>query len=232
MPTKDTPQRSSSSGSSGASQDTGSGHYTQYPRTADGTGGVISFGTSPIVKSVTLPAGVEGEVKLSLKTDDGGPENIPVFLVFDISIPKYPSGETAEIFFVLPLSQLQKDGYSPADVALMHKDSNGSWEILPTTYEISGSKVKYTAVTTAFSPFAIVYTEGGSTPAKTDEPTVQPTEMPTEVLTDIEPEVQPTIAVPEKTTEPTATATQTPASPAPILGLITGVGAFLIFRRK
>ena len=150
--------------SSGGSEDTGSGHYSEYPRTADGSGGVISFGTSPKVKSVTLPAGVKGEVTLKVKTDETGPEDADVALVFEIDIPNYQDGLSAEVNFELTCAEIENAGYTPADVVLMHKEKDGTWKQLATSYEAGTSRVKYTAVTTSFSPFAVVYVKGAAVP--------------------------------------------------------------------
>ena len=227
VPVMKTPAPSSSGGSS---QDTGSGNYSEYPRTADGSGGLISFGTSKNVKSVELPKGVKGDVVLNLKTDEKGPEGAETALVFEINIPNYPTGTEATVNFELTAASIESAGYTPADVVLMHKGADG-WESLPTTYESAGTKVKYAAVTTSFSPFAVVYSEGAAQPAAapTADAAVEETAAPVVVEETAVATAVPTAV--KTTAAPIATAAA--KSAAPLAGVIAGaMAAAVICRRK
>lgn len=218
---------------SGGSSDSGSGNYNYYPRTADGKGGVISFGTSKTVKSVDLPEGVTGEVTLVAKSSVPAPANYNTYNVFEINIPRYPTGKEAVVEFVVPMNTLAKEGKTPADVGLLHGDG-ANWDAgtLPTTFTVDSGNAVYHSTTTAFSPFAIVYVEGAAT-AETPEAAGA-------VVSEYDPakdegEVLPTAA---NTAMPTsvpaaATATQAAKSPLGITGMIAGIGvACVLIRRR
>ncbi|MDO5843746.1 MAG: PGF-pre-PGF domain-containing protein [Methanocorpusculum sp.] len=142
--------------------------------------------------------------------------------VFEINIPNYSAGEPAEVQFKLTIAEIEKAGYTPADVCLYHCDKNGKWTKLSTTYTVKDITAYYESVTTEFSPFAIVYEKDS---AKADENIVIPTAT-------AEPVVTATGAGPVQsaTAQPTATAT---ASPMGLAGLVLGLlGAALVLRRK
>ncbi len=222
-PPTETPDQPAGRPTSGGGADTGSGNYNEYPRQADGKAGEISFGTSKTVKSVDLPAGVTGEVKLIAKSTNPGPEGKNIFHVFEINIPNYPTGEKATIKFEMTLAEIEAKGLTAADVCLYHfNKETGLWEKLPTTYKVVDGKVYFESVTTGFSPFAIVFEEGAATlAAGEDKPVTPPTETPDVPNT---PGTLPPTDTPDTP--------ETPASPAPILAVLAGLGAVAALRRK
>ena len=219
-----TPDQPTERPSSGGSTDTGSGNYNEYPRQADGTAGEISFGSSKDVKAVDLPEGVTGEVKLIAKSTHPAPEGKDTHKVFEINIPNYPTGKPATIKFEMTLADIEAKGLTAADVCLYHfNKETGLWEKLPTTFKVVDGKVYFEAVTTGFSPFAIVFEKGAATPAAgADEPVTPPTETPDVPET---PGTLPPVDTPETPEQPTE-------SPAPILAVLAGLGAAVVLRRK
>ena len=209
---------------SGGGTDTGSGNYNEYPRQADGKAGEISFGTSKTVKAVDLPEGVTGEVKLIAKSTHPAPAGKDTHKVFEINIPNYPTGKAATIKFEMTLADIEAKGLTAADVCLYHfNKETGLWEKLPTTFKVVDGKVYFEAVTTGFSPFAIVFEKGAATPAAgADEPVTPPTETPDVPET---PGTLPPVDTPETPEQPTE-------SPAPILAVLAGLGAAVVLRRK
>ncbi|MDO5844682.1 MAG: PGF-pre-PGF domain-containing protein [Methanocorpusculum sp.] len=206
---------------SGGGQDTGSGNYKEYDRSVT-NGGTVSFGSSPTVTSVDLPAGVSGSVALIAESDTPAPSGKQTVKIFEINIPTYSAGEPATIQFKLTVAEIEKAGYTPADICLYHCDAKGVWSKLPTTFTVKDGVVYYEAVTTEFSPFAIVYEKGA---AKADETIVIPTATAEPVVTVTSPAQTATTAA-----QPTATAT---ASPLCTAGLIAGLGCVLLaIRRK
>lgn len=204
--------------SSGSSKNTGSGNYAEYPRTVT-NGGYVDFGTSPVVKGVTLPEGVSGKVVLIAKSKTPAPEGKEAYGVFEINVASYPTGEKSVISFTIPLSELQKKGFTEKDICLYHFDGD-VWTKLPTTYTVEGDKVFYQAETTAFSPFAIVYEKDGATSAAVSETPVEP-EKPSDETVSTVPEV------------PSSSEPQETESPAPVLGMTLGaLGAAVLMRRK
>ena len=202
----------------GNSKNTGSGNYAEYPRSVT-NGGYVDFGTSPVVKGVTLPEGVSGKVVLIAKSETTAPEGKEAYGVFEINVASYPTGEKSVISFTIPLSDLQKKGFTEKDICLYHFDGD-VWTKLPTTYTVEGDKVFYQAETTAFSPFAIVYEKDGATSAAVSEIPVEP-ENPSD---------EPVSTVPEI---PSSSEPQETESPAPVLGMMLGgLGAAVLMRRK
>ena len=220
VPTPDQPTLSPSTSNGG--KDTGSGNFAEYPRQADGTAGEIDFGSSKDVKSVDLPEGVTGAVTLVAKSNHPAPEGKDTHKVFEINIPNYPTGKPATIKFEMTLAEIEAKGLTAADVCLYHFDKEtGVWTKLPTTYKVVDGKVYFEAVTTGFSPFAIVFEEGAATPAEgADEPVTPPTETPDVPGEDL-PEIPDVPTTPEE-----------PSSPAPILAVLAGLGAAVVLRRK
>lgn len=203
---------------SGSSKDTGSGNYAEYPRSVT-NGGYVDFGTSPVVKGVMLPKGVNGKVVLIAKSKTPAPEGRDAYSIFEINVDEYPTGEKSVISFTIPLSDLQKKGFTEKDICLYHFDGD-VWTKLPTTYTVEGDKVFYQAETTAFSPFAIVYEKDGATSAAVSEIPVEP-EKPSDETVSTVPEV------------PSSSEPQETESPAPVLGMMLGgLGAAVLMRRK
>ncbi|MDO5843923.1 MAG: MBG domain-containing protein, partial [Methanocorpusculum sp.] len=206
---------------SGGGTDTGSGNYKEYDRSVT-NGGTVSFGSSPTVTSVDLPAGVSGSVALIAESDTPAPKGKETVKIFEINIPNYPSGKESSVQFKLTVAEIEKAGYTPADICLYHCDAKGLWTKLPTMYTVKDGTVYYEAVTTEFSPFAIVYEKGS---AKADETIVVPTATAEPLVTVTAPAQTATSSV-----QPTATAT---ASPLCAAGLIAGLGCVLLaIRRK
>ena len=203
---------------SGNSKNTGSGNYAEYPRSVT-NGGYVDFGTSPVVKGVTLPEGVSGKVVLIAKSNTPAPEGKEAYGIFEINIDEYPTGEKAVISFTIPLADLQKKGFTEKDICLYHFDGE-VWTKLPTTYKVDGDKVLYEAETTEFSPFAIVYEKDGAVSAGVSETPVEPEQPNDEPVSDI----------PEN---PSSSESQEAESPAPVLGVMLGaLGAAVLMRRK
>ena len=200
------------------------GAYYNYPRTVS-DGGLVEFGTSKVVKSVTLPAGSSGKVNLHIDSTAYWPLSLDSEFTFDISVDNLGEG-TSYISFKIAESKLTALELTAADVGVYH-NVNGEWVKLVVTYTIEDGNVIYTAETDSFSPFKLVIEEGAAvqkeevTPSEpvVDEPVIPdvPQDVPGEVLPEI-PDVQ---------DEP-----ETPASPAPVLGLLAALGAAVVLRRK
>ena len=200
------------------------GAYYNYPRTVT-DGGLVEFGTSKVVKSVTLPAGSNGKVNLHIDSTAYWPLSLDSEFTFDISVDNLGEG-TSYISFKITESKLTALELTAADVGVYH-NVNGEWVKLVVTYTIEDGDVIYTAETDSFSPFKLVIEEGAAvqkeevTPSEpvVDEPVIPdvPQDVPGEVLPEI-PDIQ---------DEP-----ETPASPAPVLGLLAALGAAVVLRRK
>ena len=204
--------------SDGPSKDTGSGNYNEYPRTVT-DGGEVSFGTAKIVKSVDLPKGLSGEVKLIAKSETPGPEGKETYNVFEINIPNYPKGEKAVIRFTISAAELEAKGFGPADIRLYHYDEENGWTPLSTSYKVTNDGVSYESETDSFSPFAIVFEKGAATERVDAE---APEDIPGVTPGDDEP----LPSIPD-------TPTETPQTPSPVFGVIAGLlGAGLLLRRK
>ncbi|HJJ29238.1 MAG TPA: S8 family serine peptidase [Methanocorpusculum sp.] len=219
---------------SGGSQDTGSGNYKEYPRSVT-NGGYVDFGSSRVVKGVTLPEGVSGSVVLSMETEAPAPEEGEVYLLFDLSVQKYPAGKESVISFSLSPSVIAAAGYQPEDVCLMHYGAKG-WEKLATTYSAALSTISYEGVTTAFSPFAVVYLEGWAKPADAAEASEMPaaSAKAESIVTDANPAPVAALSAvsAEKSEAPAATATAV-ASPLWAFGVIGGLcAAGLLWGRR
>ena len=210
--------------SSGNAVDTGSGKYSEYPRTVK-DGGSVSFGTSPVAAEVILPKGSTGSVVLKVASIEDWPGKEKTPYAFDISVPGKAEG-VAQIIFKIKLSELERLEVLPKDVGTFHNVGE-EWVQLKTVYEIKDEYVWYTAETDSFSPFEIRFVEDGTVPKDSAEP-VAPVvpETPETPVTPDEPEVLPPIdpVVPETPDEP--------ESPAPILAVLAGLGAAVVLRRK
>jgi len=200
------------------------GAYFNYPRTTE-DGGLVEFGTSKVVKSVTLPAGSSGKVNLHIDSTAYWPLSLDSEFTFDISVDNLGEG-TSYISFKIAESKLTALELTAADVGVYH-NVNGEWVKLVVTYTIEDGDVIYTAETDSFSPFKLVIEEGAAvqkeevTPSEpvVDEPVIPdvPQDVPGEVLPDI-PDIQ---------DEP-----ETPASPAPLFAVLAALGAAVVLRRK
>ena len=199
------------------------GAYFNYPRTTE-DGGLVEFGTSKVVKSITLPAGSSGKVNLHIDSTAYWPLSLDSEFTFDISVDNLGEG-TSYISFKIVESKLTALELTAADVGVYH-NVNGEWVKLVVTYTIEDGDVIYTAETDSFSPFKLVIEEGAAvqkeevTPSEpvVDEPVTPdvPQDIPGEVLPEIPP-------VDEH---------ETPASPAPLLAVLAGLGAAVLLRRK
>ena len=221
-PQTSTPSQPATSSSSSGTPTPGA--YYNYPRTVS-DGGLVEFGTSKVVKSVTLPAGSSGKVNLHIDSTAYWPLSLDSEFTFDISVDNLGEG-TSYISFKIAESKLTALELTAADVGVYH-NVNGEWVKLVVTYTIEDGDVIYTAETDSFSPFKLVIEEGAAvqkeevTPSEpvVDEPVIPdvPQDVPGEVLPDI-PDIQ---------DEP-----ETPSSPAPVLGLLAALGAAVVLRRK
>jgi pimeloyl-ACP methyl ester carboxylesterase len=203
------------------------------------TSGSVSFWRSAGITGINFPDGVTGMIILN----DPSPEITPpenTYAIFDISAPPFEG--SAEINFVIPSAILAGSGYGKTDVVMKHY-TNDTWQNLPTYFvgEERGA-ASYTATTTSFSSFAIVYETGGASVADTDK-TQEPSEsdetvtapkvdetQPTGEETVTTGEEQPTVPSSEETT--TEAETTTAKSPGPLLGMLIGLGAAALLRRR
>ncbi|MBO5431718.1 hypothetical protein J5991_06725 [Methanocorpusculum sp.] len=215
------PPQPSTSSSSGTPTP---GAYYNYPRTVT-DGGLVEFGTSKVVKSVTLPAGSSGKVNLHIDSTAYWPLALDSEFTFDISVDNLGEG-TSYISFKIDESKLTALELTAADVGVYH-EVNGEWVKLVVTYTIEDGDVIYTAETDSFSPFKLVIEEGAAvqkeeevTPSEPVTPPVETPDVPEEPQ-----EILPPIDTPE-------TPSDEPESPAPILAVLAGLGAAVVLRRK
>ena len=217
-PVVETPPSSSSSGSSTP------GAYYNYPRTVT-DGGLVEFGTSKVVKSVTLPKGTSGAVVLNIDSIDYWPLTLDSEFTFDISVENLGEG-TSYISFKIDESKLTALELTAADVGVYH-EVNGEWVKLVVTYTIEDGDVIYTAETDSFSPFKLVIEEGAAvqkeevTPSEPVTPPVEAPDVPDEPAGDLPTDIPETPEQPEE-----------PASPAPVLAVLAALGAAVVLRRK
>ena len=204
------------------------GAYFNYPRTIT-DGGLVEFGTSKVVKSVTLPAGSSGKVNLHIDSTAYWPLVLDSEFTFDISVEKLGEG-TSYISFKIDESKLTALELTAADVGVYH-EVNGEWVKLVVTYTIEDGTVLYTAETDSFSPFKLVIEEGAAVQKEEEvnpsEPVTPPVDTPETPVTPDEPEVLPPVDEPETPEQP-----EEPASPAPLLAVLAGLGAAVVLRRK
>jgi len=154
----------------------------------------------------------------------------------------------AYVSFRIPAQVISSYGYTPEDVTLVHLTDNG-WERLPTIIEKKeGAYVYYRAYTPSFSYFAIIFDEKASirdlpeleqvieenmSGADQHTPTPVPEETPAGGNATAEPTVtteQTSSPEPTKTPIPSVTVpvpepTPTQESPAPLAGMLAGLGA-------
>ena len=212
------PEVAPSSSSGGYSEP---GAYYNYPRTVT-DGGLVEFGTSKVVKSVTLPAGSNGAVLLNIDSIDYWPLAVDSEFTFDISVENLGVG-TSYISFKIAESKLSALNITAADIGVYH-NVDGEWVKLTVTYKIEDGDVIYTAETDSFSPFKLVVEAGAASPSEEvvtpSEPVTPPTETPDVPGTDL-PEIPPVDDEPE-----------TPATPAPLAAVLAALGVAVVLRRK
>ena len=164
--------------------------------------GTIAFDRSTVVTKVVV-TGASG-AKLTPTSEKG--EN--GWYGFDLSVENAANG--GDIFYQVPLDVIAIKGFTENDVCLYHKE-NGTWTALPTY--LTGKDAQYAyykSVTKSFSPFYIGFEAGA---AQTEEPTP--------------------IAPEEQVVEPVAPVTPQPtATPAPVLGLLAGLGAAAVLLKR
>ena len=209
--------------SSGSGKDTGSGNYQYYPREVT-TDGIISFGTSKVVKGMELPAGSFGKVTLNTKPTFEMPEN--GFYAFEIDVPGYnlEAKINGGLSFQIPVADLEAEGWTAKDIMLYHgtvnEDGTIIWEALPTNLvENENGIAYYKSAINGCSPFYIGFVKDGSV---VNEPVVEPGDESTDEPQDIPGEDLPEI--PDVQDEP--------ETPAPILAVLAGLGAAVVLRRK
>lgn len=214
------------SSSSSSSKGSDSGNYQYFPRevTADG---IISFGSSKVVKGMELPAGSSGRVTLNTMPDFEMPEN--GFYAFEIDAPGYnlDAKINGGLSFQIEAADLEAEGWTAEDIVLYHgtvaEDGTITWEALPTSLvEVENGIAYYKAVINGCSPFYIGFVEDGSI---VNEPVVEPSDEPTDVPQDVPGEDLPDI--PRVQDEP-----EEPSTPAPILAVLAGFGVAVVLRRK
>jgi len=209
---------SSSSGSS-------SGDFQYYPRSVPADG-VIDFGTSPVVTGMEVPVGSSGTVTLNTKPTFAMPEN--GFYIFEIDAPGYNTEAKINggIAFKISLAKIEEAGWTENDVVLFHgtvaEDGKITWEALTTNLvKVENGIAYYKAAINGCSPFYIGFVEDGSiVNTEVVDPVTPPTDEPQDVPGEVLPEIPPV-------DEP-----ETPASPAPILAVLAGLGAAVVLRRK
>jgi len=208
--------------SSSSSVQSEPGVYYNYPRHAE-DGGLVEFGTSKVVKSVTLPEGSNGKVNLNIDSTKYWPLELDSEFRFDISVDNYGGG-TSYIIFEIDEPKLTALDITAADVGVYH-NVNGEWMKLSVTYVIENGMVIYTAETDSFSPFKLVIEEGAATPKDEEVTPFEPVvDEPVDLVipNDSQEELPPIDPV-----EPTE-----PESPTPLLAVLAGLGAAVVLRRK
>lgn len=155
-----------------------------------------------------------------------------VISIFDVSVTPGGESSSADDTGTKKIMKIQvtvNPGWSPANIRFIHYDTDSEkWEsaYLPSLYEEAGGRVyEYSVEAESFSPFAVVYAEPvakkssksqGTSVWLTAEPTATPTPTPTPTTAPEAPQVKPIEQTP---------AAQSGASPAPLAGVIAGLGA-------
>ena len=169
-----------------------------------GEDGVANFPSHEIIFRVTVPEDYEGKIEIIDRESVDTPDDMNVYHQADIILhDEIDEGEIVLIHFEIPLSVLEAKGLGPEDACLYHYDEVTGWTKLTTWYTVVGDTVIYDAEADAFSPFAIVFEEN-SAKLKGSEPVTPPTEDPTDE----------------------------PETPFPVLGILAGLGAAVVLRRK
>ena len=127
-----------------------------------------------------------------------------------MTVTDAPNG--GEIYYQVPLDVIAIKGYTEHDVCLYHKE-NGAWTALPTYLVTKDARYAYyKSVTESFSPFYIGF-ETGAARTENEEPIpVEPVVEPVEPIAPILP--------------------QPAATPAPVLGLLAGLGAAAVLLKR
>ena len=208
-----------------SSSGTSTGDYQYYPRAVP-TDGIVSFGSSKVVKGMELPAGSDGTVTLNTKPTFAMPEN--GFYAFEIDAPGYnlDAKINGGLSFQIPVADLEAEGFTANDIVLFHgtvaEDGKITWEALPTNLvKVENGIAYYKAAINGCSPFYIGFVEDGSiVNTEVVDPVTPPTETPDVPGTDL-PDIPGVQDEPEE-----------PSSPAPILAVLAGLGAAVVLRRK
>ena len=209
----------------GGGKDTGSGNYQYYPRDVP-TNGIVDFGTSKVVTGMELPAGSSGKVTLNTKPTFAMPEN--GYYAFEIDAPGYnlEAKINGGLSFQIPVADLEAAGWTAKDIVLYHgtvaEDGKITWEALPTNLVKNENGIAYyKSAINGCSPFYIGFVKNGSVVnTEVVDPVTPPTDEPQDVPGEVLPEIPPV-------DEP-----ETPATPAPILAVLAGLGAAVVLRRK
>ena len=166
--------------------------------------GEANFLTHTIIYHITMPEGYNGKIEILDRASTEALSDMDVYHQADISLNfTLKEGDKAIIHFKIPTSTLDEKGLGPEDACLYHYDEVTGWTKLTTWYTVVGDTVIYDAEADAFSPFAIVFEEN-SAKLKGSEPVTPPTEEPTEE----------------------------PKTPFPVFGILAGLGATAVLRRK
>lgn len=217
----------------------------------------FNFTSDPVKNIEILGYVVPGDTTASVLALNGPPDDtVPpgqVWRYLEMSLAGIEKKDVmgAYVSFRIPAQVISSYGYTTEDVALVHLTDDG-WERLPTVIEKKeGAYVYYRAYTPGFSYFAIIFDEKASirdlpeleqvieentsgsessTPTPEETPATTPTVTSNQTAT-IEPTKTPipsvTVPVPEPTT--------TQESPAPLAGLLAGLGscaAWCAWRRE
>ena len=196
------------------------GRYVQYPR-AVVNGGLVTFGASPIVTSIEMPAGYSGQVVLTMKPGPDTTETPTVYTEFTVTAAGYPAGNESLLNIRVPLADLALQGYSTADIRI-YRLENDTRTSLPVTHsgEENTGYAYVQAQTPAMGSFAVVFETKEVQPAGSSSPTATVTSAPA-----------------RRSPTQTQTATDTSA-PDPTQGSLTvfsclaGLGAGIILRQK
>lgn len=175
-----------------------------YVAVVDGNG-VANFPTHEIIFRITVPEYYKGKIEIIDRASVEIPDSMNVYHQADIILhAEIKDRDIVLIHFEIPLSVLKAKGFGPEDACLYHYDKASGWKKLTTWYTVVGNSAIYDAEADAFSPFAIVFEENSAKQKGTVEPTAVPTAKPTEE----------------------------PKSPFPVIGLLAGLGAAAVLRRK
>lgn len=213
---------SSGSDSDTAANTVSAGQYVRYPRTVE-NGGLVTFGTSPVVTSIEMPAGYSGQVVLIMEPGPNVTDMVP-YTEFTLTVPGYPAGDASLLNLRIPLTDPALQGYDAADIHV-YRFGNDTWEVLPGTDSREDSGYAYAQVRTTGPGSFVVVLEKEETagPVETEPPL---------------PPGTPAVPVTEATTLPSPTSTPPDSAPQPTQSSLTlfsgiaGLGAVVILRRK
>ncbi|MCZ0861470.1 right-handed parallel beta-helix repeat-containing protein [Methanocorpusculum sp. MG] len=196
--------------------------------------GVANMGGTGIT-GVQFPSGTNGYVIVTSPATVSGPAEEKSYVTTTLTSPK--TDGTVGITFSVPSATLTDNGLSVHDIAL-YRYIGGIWTQLPTSYlkEERGAAMYTASVSTGTGTFAIVYKKDGAVSVlqTTTEPTAAKTHT-NNYATEATP-TQTAVTgsggiTPDTTVTPTASSTLKEA-PAPIAGLLIGLAAAGILRRR